>query len=268
MRIGVIGGTGLYALLDQPETVRVETPYGDADVESGLLGTTRVFFLNRHGAGHRVPPHRIDARRTIDALARCKVDAVVAVNNVGGLTPSLAPGHLVVPHDFVDLFPRADFTLFDDDVVHVELSAPYCPHVRTALLDAARSRVDDGDRLHDAGVYVGVRGPRLETPAEVRFFSGLGDVIGMTGCPEAALARERGLCYASLAYVANQSTARGTTADQIRDALADDVALVVSIVQAAARAVPEDRDCGCRGAVDRGRFHDPRTAPKPEPVAP
>lgn len=254
MRIGVIGGTGLYALFDEPpEDILIETPYGDARVQYGRLNDgPELVFLNRHGLDHTVPPHRIDARRTVEALSRAKAEVVIAVNNTGALKSPYGPGEMVIPHDFVDLTGRTDDTFYDDRVVHVDLSMPYCPHVRAALVAAAR----DGrsDPVHDEAVYVGVRGPRLETPAEVRRLATYGDIVGMTGCPEAALARERGLCYASLCFIANPAASPGghIVAESIRRSFLDHAERIRGIILDAARAVPSERTCRCRAAPEDG----------------
>lgn len=261
MRIGVIGGTGLYGLGGDatPEDVRVDTPYGPRTVH--VLqppDADPVFFLNRHGTHHTVPPHRIDHRANIDTLALCRVDAILAIHNVGGLRHELNGGQIVVPHDLVDiggLAGRTDGTFHDDDVVHIDMSEPYCPHVRQAWIDAARAHVHL-DHVHAKGVYVAVRGPRLETPAEVAFLASLGDIVGMTGCPEAALARERGICYASLSFVANAAAGLGgaLSAEGIRAALGSQAELVQRIITDAMGRIPPTRECGCRAAPEAGRL--------------
>lgn len=257
MRLGVIGGTGLYDLVaGVGETVRVETPYGELPVTVTEHQGRTLFFVNRHGRDHRLPPHRIDPRRHLEALARCGVDAVFAANNVGALNDTLGPGDLVVPHDLVDLSGRSE-SFHDDEVVHVDLQEPYCPHLRRSLHEAARRATRPPQNLHDRGVYVGVRGPRFETPAEVRWLATLGDLVGMTGCPEATLARERGLCYAALAFVANATASGPIAAEAVRSALHDERERICQILLDAVRHAPEVRDCGCRAAPAAGRL-DPR----------
>lgn len=254
MRIGVIGGTGLYSLGPGTDEVLVETPHGARSVQVTEADGHTYFFLNRHGAAHVLPAHRVDHRANVLALKACRVDAVLAVYNVGGLTARAPPGSFVVPDDFVDLNPRDDGTLFDDEARHIDLSNPYCPRVRAAFLMSSDSSASPPA---DGGTYVAVRGPRLETPAEVRYLATLGDMVGMTGCPEAALAREAGLCYAGLAFVANAGTTEGAghKAGDIRAALEAQGPRVQALVLGAAAALSDKPACACREAPERARIH-------------
>lgn len=254
-RIGIIGGTGLYALLEDAETVAIETPFGDRDVDLGVLDGTPVAFLPRHGRSHGTPPHRLDHRANLLALRSAGADAVLAVNNCGGLRDAISAGDLVVPDDLIDLSAGAPFTLYDDEAVHVDVFEPYCAPLRSALLDAA---ADWAKTVHAGGTYVQMRGPRYETRAESRWLATLGDVVGMTGALEAVIAREAGLCYAAACFVANSTGVRDgvQTADEVRDAMADRREDLRRLVRDAARRVPADRDCACRDAPAAGRMGD------------
>lgn len=271
MRIGIITGTGLYSLATDndgsaQQSVRVETPYGAQEVALHETPPSTLFHVNRHGDQHRVPPHRLDPRRTIDALARCGVDVVFAVQNSGSLRPTIRPGDLMVPHDLVDLANHPYSTFFDDDVIHIDFSQPFCPHAREALLTADSRQTEEEGSLHPRGVYIATRGPRFETPAEVAYLSQIGDIIGMTGSPEAALARERGLCYAMLAFVANPAAGVAgpqATAREIRQALAQRAESVRAMVHEAASRMPTKRACPCAEAPRLGRL-----APVPAPTSP
>lgn len=207
LRLAVIGGTGVDArrLFGDTKPLSVETPYGsvvlqEAQHESGK----KVFFLARHGAGHSVPPHRINYRANAWALRELGVEAVLATAAVGALRRQIQPGDLVVIDSFIDLTSGRPSTFFDGEdgrVVHTDMTEPYCPILRQAVLAAG------GDlpvRIHSTGCYVCTNGPRYETPAEVAAFAMLGgDVVGMTGVPEVVLIRELGLCYATIALVTN-----------------------------------------------------------------
>lgn len=254
-RVGVIGGTGLYALLDDPETLPVETPFGARDVDLGDLDGAPVAFLARHGRRHAVPPHRLDPRADLLALKHCGVDAVLAVNNAGGLQDPVRAGDLVVPDDLIDLSGGEPFTLFDEEAVHVDLFAPYCGPLRATFLEAAG---DWPTTVHDGGTYLQMRGPRFETRAEARRLATLGHVVGMTGALEAVIAREAGLCYAAACFVANATGARVgvQSADAVRDALAEHRNDLLTLLRAAVPRVPTDRDCPCRDAPAAGRMHD------------
>lgn len=241
MRIGIIGGTGFAELLASAQHVDVDTPWGAVPVSHWREGDIDLFFVQRHGH-QRLPPHRIVHRANVDALARCKVDAVFALNAVGALDPALAVPSLVAPDDLLDL-RRTSETFFDERAVHVDVTEPYCPALRALLAPGADSQV---------GTYVGVEGPRLETRAEVRMMRALGgSVVGMTGCPEATLARERAMCYASLCLVVNATTGLAPLrAEDIRAGAEQLAPRAWAAVLAAARGVRPDRACACRRALD------------------
>lgn len=204
--IAIIGGTGVgdFPFEGAAEEIAVTTPWGTAWPRVGELAGRQVAFLARHGPGHRLPPHRIPHRANIAALALLGVRAVLATAAVGGLRPDLRPGDHVLLDDFID-WTRGDWgrTFFDapGQVVHTDFSAPYSPALREAALAAARDLLVP---LRPRGTYLCADGPRFETPAEVRLFAAWGaDVVGMTGVPEAVLAREAGLHYAGVALVTN-----------------------------------------------------------------
>lgn len=275
MRIAIITGTGLYSLATEngeaaPQSVRVETPYGAQEVAVHGTPQATIFHVNRHGDHHRVPPHRLDPRRTIDALARCGVDTIFAVQNSGSLRPTIRPGDLMVPHDLVDLANHPHSTFFDEDVIHIDFSQPFCPHAREALLTAAGDRAAEDHPLHPRGVYIATRGPRFETPAEVAYLSQIGDIVGMTGSPEAALARERGLCYAMLTFVANPAAGvagQQASAQEIRQALASRASDVRAILHEAASCMPTRRACPCADAPRLGRLVPVSASTSPTPEA-
>ncbi len=214
--IAVIGGTGLSRLRDLEVLDRrvVATPYGEpsAPVLLGQIGLGRALFLPRHGTGHTIPPHAVNYRANIWALKKLGAGRIVAVNAVGGIGPDHGPRTLVVPDQIIDYTWGREHTFYDGasgEVEHVDFSEPYSPGVRRLLLEAGR--VADLE-LVDGGTYGATQGPRLETPAEICRLSNDGcDLVGMTGMPEAALAREAGLEYACLAVVVN--FAAGQSAD-------------------------------------------------------
>jgi 5'-methylthioadenosine phosphorylase len=206
-RLAIIGGTGLgsFDLEGESEEARVATPWGDALARVGRLRGREVVFLARHGAGHRVPPHKINYRANIAALTQLGVRGVVATTAVGGARLDLAPGDLVLLDDFIDFtLTRTGKTFFDGAggvVVHTDFTRPYSDELRAALLAAAERL---GTTLRPTGTYLCGDGPRYESPAEVRLFAQWGaDVLGMTGVPEVTLAREAGLHYAGISLVTN-----------------------------------------------------------------
>lgn len=205
--VAIIGGTGVgqFDLDSPPEQRVVQTPYGDALAQTGMLHGKPVVFLARHGAGHKVPPHQINYRANIAALVTLGVRAVLATTAVGGLRIELKPGEFVLLDDLIDFTrDRTHKTFFDGDgglVVHTDFTNPYSEPLRTVIQEAAQSLQIP---LRGTGTYLCNDGPRYETPAEVGLFARWGaDVVGMTGVPEATLAREAGLHYAGISLVTN-----------------------------------------------------------------
>ncbi|MDP2139248.1 MAG: S-methyl-5'-thioinosine phosphorylase [Gammaproteobacteria bacterium] len=204
--IGIIGGTGLSepSFLNSVQTRQIITPFDEKPVQivTGTLHGTDVSFLPRHGKGHKVPPHRINYRANIWALHSIGVRALIGVNAVGGIHPETGPGRLAVPEQIIDYTWGREHTFFADGldtVTHIDFTHPYDETLRQLLIHSA------GDlRLWPEGVYACTQGPRLETAAEVERLRRDGaDMIGMTGLPEAALAREIGIAYACIALSVN-----------------------------------------------------------------
>lgn len=217
--LGIIAGTGFYDLdaLDGAHERTVGTTFGPARVTEGTWHGLPVVFLTRHGAGHTVPPHLVDYRANVRALADLGVRDVVAVNVVGGIDPDLAPGDLLCLEDFLDLTRQRPLTFHDGSgpggVVHVDVTEPYHPALRRELLDAAAAV---GRPMRDGGVYACFEGPRFETRAEIRLARLAGaDVAGMTGVPEVTLAAEAGLRYAAVALVVNPAAGVGEAGETI-----------------------------------------------------
>lgn len=205
--IAIIGGTGVGAFpFDAtPESIIVSTHYGDAYATLGTLRGKPVAFLARHGAGHKLPPHKINYRANIAALVKLGARAVFATTAVGGMRLDLKPGEFVLLNDFIDFTrDRENKTFFDGEggvVVHTDFTKPYSEELRSVILNAAKTL---GVALRPTGTYLAGDGPRYESPAEVRLFAQWGaDVAGMTGVPETTLAREAGLHYAGLSLVTN-----------------------------------------------------------------
>ena len=197
----MIGGSGLYALLDDATEHRCPRPYGPPSdpITVAEVGGRRVAFLPRHGRDHRYPPHRIPYRANLWALRALGVRQILAPCAVGGLRPELGPGTFVVPDQLIDRTSGRAQTFYDAGAVHVSFADPYCPTGRRAVLDAAAGT---GSAAVDGGTMVVVEGPRFSTRAESRWFTAIGGaVVNMTGHPEAVLARELALCYTAIALV-------------------------------------------------------------------
>lgn len=245
MSLAIIGGTGALDLFDVREEKRVETPYGrpSAALARVRLGEGEGWFLARHGRPHRIPPHRINYRANIDALHRLGVERIVAINAVGSMDSACGPGALVVPDQLIDYSWGRSHSFSDDDISplrHIEFAEPFAGPTRSALLAAAR-RADVA--CADGGCMAVTQGPRLETAAEVRRMSRDGaTLVGMTAMPEAALAREAGMDYASLCVVAN--AAAGLESEPISE---DAIHQVLAGAMKRVRAVLEALEAGDEG---------------------
>ena len=241
--LGVIAGTGFYTFestdgLIDSATSRVSTAYGDAVVSTGVWHGRSAVFMSRHGVDHSVPPHMVNYRANMAALASLGVTEILAVNVVGGI--GHGSGELVVVDDFLDFTKSRALTFFDgstpEGVVHVDASAPYSPRLRAAWIDAATACAVSA---HPSGIYACFEGPRFETRAEIRMAAAAGaTVVGMTGVPEVMLAREMQIDYAALCLVANPAAGLGTseiTMEDINDVVAAGARTVTRILDVAAR---------------------------------
>ncbi len=207
MPSAIIGGTGLYKLpgLDLKEEI-VQTEYGEAKLFVGQGDDSDIVFLTRHGVSHSIPPHRVNYRANIQALHQLGVRRVIGNYAVGGINPQIPPLGIAVLNDFLDFTKGRDSTFFDSEsadakVSHVEMSAPFCQLMGSALVQSFQSQ---NVPVFEKGVYAAAQGPRFETPAEIRMMGMLGgDVVGMTGVPEVVLAREKGMCFAGVALSIN-----------------------------------------------------------------
>jgi 5'-methylthioadenosine phosphorylase len=245
--IGIIGGSGFYRLLDDPEARPVTTPYGDPSEPpaSGSLGGRPVVFLPRHGADHRFAPHLVPYRANIWALRSLGARQVVSLSAVGSLDPALGIGTLCVPDQILDRTSGREHTYFADGhgVGHVGFADPYCPRGRRAALA--------GGEAHDGGTLVVINGPRFSTRAESRqYAAGGAALIGMTAMPEATLARELGLCYTTLAMVtdldAGVQAGDGVTHADVLAQFAANLPRLRDLLVATLDRLPDRQgDCGC-----------------------
>jgi len=218
--LAIIGGTGLTQLANLEITQRqvMRTPYGEPSgaLTFGTIKQHEVLFLARHGYGHTIPPHRVNYRANIWALRDAGVKRVISVSSVGGISEQLLPGVVAVPDQIIDYTHGRDSTYFDQSerpVVHIDFTFPYTPSLRKRILYAASLAEIP---CIDGGVYAATQGPRLETRAEIdRMERDGADMVGMTGMPEAVLARELGLDYVTIAVVANDAAGRRSSSEGI-----------------------------------------------------
>jgi len=254
--LAVIGGSGFTALLDDVSSISVSTPWGDPSgpIQLAEVEGRTVAFLPRHGPGHRFPPHLVPYRANLWALRSLGVTAVLGPCAAGSLHPDLHPGHLVVLDQAVDRTSGRPDTYFDGPTVnHVSLADPYCPSLRTALLTGA---AEGSLTVHDGGTVVVIQGPRFATRAESRLHRHQGaTVINMTQMPEAALARELGLCYASAALVTDYDTGvdddpgvAPVTQAEVFATFEANIPKLRQVLLAALAAIPVTRSCACADA--------------------
>jgi 5'-methylthioadenosine phosphorylase len=239
--LAIIGGSGLTQLsnLDVTHRLAVRTPYGEPSgaLTFGRIAGEEVVFLARHGYGHTIPPHEVNYRANIWALKEQKVEGVISVASVGGIRADMKPGAIAVPHQIIDYTWGRKNTYFEggeQPVTHIDFTEPYSVQLRRRILDAAR---DCGEAVIEDAIYATSQGPRLETAAEIdRLERDGADVVGMTGMPEAALARELELDYATIAVIANSAAGRadslhGIRLEQIEKVLQDSLARVRRIIE-------------------------------------
>ncbi|MES1982016.1 MAG: S-methyl-5'-thioinosine phosphorylase [Pseudomonadota bacterium] len=218
--LAIIGGTGLTQLANLEISHRqvMRTPYGEPSgaITFGQLLEHEVMFIARHGYGHTIPPHEVNYRANLWALQEQGALRIIAVAAVGGIRADLTPGTLVLPDQIIDYTHGREFTYFDGRdraVTHIDFTQPYSQPLRQQILDAAALA---NEPCRDGGVYAATQGPRLETAAEINRLERDGaDMVGMTGMPEAALARELGLQYAAIAVVLNHAAGRGNSHDRV-----------------------------------------------------
>ncbi len=247
-KIAMIGGTGIEI---EGEAVSIDTPYGKVRPRVTKLNGEEVLFVTRHGEGH-LPPHRVNYRALLWAAKKWGAVRVVSTNTVGTMSWH-SVGSFVVPHDFVEFTKSRPQTFFEEEAVHVDLTKPYCPEVRRALIEGAKVA---GAEVNQ-GIYVCTEGPHLESPASIRMLRRFGDVVGMTGYPEVALARELELCYASICIVTNPAAGmrkEAMSATEITGEMAKSMGLLKEIIDAAISIMPEKRRCRCSSALAEAKL--------------
>jgi 5'-methylthioadenosine phosphorylase len=252
--IAVIGGSGLYALLDSATEHPVDTPYGAPSdpITIAEVAGRRVAFLPRHGRDHRYPPHRIPYRANLWALHSLGVGQVLAPCAVGGLQPHLGAGAFVVPDQVIDRTTGRLQTFNDNGAVHVSFADPYCPIGRATVLATAQQR---GLDPVDGGTMVVIEGPRFSTRAESRWYAAAGGaVVNMTGHPEAVLARELALCYTAIALVtdldAGVEGGHSVTQEEVFRVFGENTAKLRELLFDVIARLPLTRDCPCPHALD------------------
>jgi 5'-methylthioadenosine phosphorylase len=268
VQIGVIGGSGLYDVpdLERSEEIRLNTPFGEPS-DAVLIGRWHgvpVAFLPRHGRGHRLMPSHINARANIFALKTLGVEWLISVSAVGSMRDHIAPGHIVIPDQFFDRTTSRPSTFFDQGIVaHISFAHPVCAEL-SALLHEAATRV--GATVHLGGTYLCIEGPQFSTKAESLIYRQWGvDVIGMTNIPEAKLAREAEMSYATIALVTDydcwHETEEAVSVETIVKILHQNVAMAQRIIGATLTHIPVHRSCPQSSALKGAIITDPAAIP-------
>jgi len=254
--IGVIGGSGLYEMegLAEIEEVRVETPFGEPSeaITIGTLEGVRVAFLPRHGKGHRIMPTELPVRANIYALKSLGVERIISVSACGSMKEEIAPLDIVIPDQLFDRTRARPTTFFGGGlVIHISFDEPFCPELSGLLYEAAK---EVRARVHKGGTYICIEGPQFSTKGESRIYRQWGvDVIGMTAIPEAKLAREAEICYATLAMVADydvwHEVEEPVTVEMVVRNMLQNVVMAKRVIRAALPKIPAQRDCLCATAL-------------------
>lgn len=255
-KIGVIGGTGLYDIegITAIEQVDIDTPFGRTSdsIGVGKLGGVGIAFLPRHGKGHRLSPTEVPARANIYALKSLGVEYIISSNSCGSFKEELKPGHLLVPDQIIDRTHHRFHSFFGDGIVaHIQFADPFCPVLSQIVYQCAQ---EAGATVHKGGTFIAMEGPAFSTRAESRLYkSWNADVIGMTVLPEARLAREAEICYASIACITDydswHETNETVTVEAILTIMHNNIDFAKKTVSLAAGSLPPKRECDCASAL-------------------
>ena len=255
-KLAVIGGSGFEQLFSTTNHHPIETPYGlVSNLSAGVIGNREIIFLSRHGTQHTIPPHKINYRANIWALHKLNVERIISVSAVGAINQNFKICDIAVPHDFID-FTKVRFNTFYDEapVTHIDMTVPYCPETRAVLREKLQKT---GLNVWDKAVLLCTEGPRFETPAEIEMFRRLGcDLVGMTGVPEAVLARELEICYASVCYVSNMAAGSQqaiSPLETVENSKHVSKRLGQALIDSIS-ALPMERNCPCSNSLKDARF--------------
>lgn len=259
MRVGIIGGSGLCQLECKSELISIETPFGkpSSNYEIFSLDGQEVYFLKRHGEGHIIPPHRVNYRANVYGFRELGVERIFGVFAVGSLDERISPGTIVIPDQVIDFTQGMRENTFYEGpkVVHVDFTHPFCEELRSHVRDVAQ-RI--GIPIHFNSTYVCVNGPRLETQAEIKFFSNIGaHIIGMTLMPEAVLARELEICYCAITVVVNFAAGISKTpltVEEVKETMKGNLAKVNFLLTETIKSLPYERGCRCKDALKGASF--------------
>lgn len=255
-RVGIIGGSGLYEMegLEETEKLDLNTPFGKPS-DSFVIGHidgVKVVFLPRHGIGHRIQPSSLNFRANIYGMKQLGVEWIIGVSAVGSMKESIHPGDMIIPNQFIDQTKGRPNTFFSEGIVcHISFADPVCPVLSQILFQGG---IEVGATVHKDGIYLCIEGPQFSTRAESRLYRTWGvDVIGMTNLPEAKLAREAEICYATIAFATDYDCwhegAEDVSIGDVLRILAQSTKTAKSVIRYAIKHLPEKRECICANAL-------------------
>ncbi len=268
MKIGIIGGSGLYKIdgLKDIKEVKVDTPFGKPsdDYIVGHLEGPEVVFLPRHGRGHRILPTELNYRANIYGMKKLGVEQIISISAVGSYKEELKPLDIVLPDQFVDRTNQARKTTFFGEgiVAHISFAEPVCPELKKAIYDAGNEL---GVTMHSNGTYLNMEGPAFSTKAESRLFKNLDmDIVGMTNMPEARLAREAEICFATVAFVTDYDCwhEEMVTIDMVIANLTKNVETAKRLIKKVTPKLTKKRNCACKDALKYAIITDKKLIPK------
>ncbi len=256
--IGVIGGSGFYSMLKKPKFTSASNAYGkpSESIALGMVSGKKAAFLSRHSKNHTIPPHKVNYRANIQALADLGTKRIIATSAVGSLKEEYKPGDMLFFDQFVNMTDGRKDTFFDEDlVVHVSAADPYCEQMRRVASAAAKRM---GIRHHDKATVVVVNGPRFSTRAESKYYGNQGfDVINMTQYPESILAREKQLCYLGIGFVTDYDVGlegrpdiKKVSTKEVNENFAKGISTIKELVAEIIKETPEKRTCACGSALE------------------
>lgn len=256
MKIGIIGGSGLYSISGFKfiKDIEVNSVFGKPSSSYKLFkkGAVEFYFLSRHGVNHTLAPHKVNYRANIDGFKQIGVSQILSFNAVGGIASDLRPSDIVIPNNAIDMTSGRNNTFYEEnDVVHIDLTNPFCETIRKRLIDLSK---DFSFNIRDKGVYVCTNGPRLETAAEIKMYKMLGaDIVGMTLFPEVALAREAEICYANVSIVTNFAAGLSKnklTTVEVIETIKQSEEKLKEILHSYSENIPDTKGCKCTKALE------------------
>lgn len=259
-KTGIIAGSGFYDIegATVKEFRKITTPYGEPSDIYRICEYSGIefAFLARHGSPHRIPPHKVNYRANIWGFRELGVERIMSVNAVGGINPQMKPGDIVITDQIIDMTHGRSSTFYEEDeVVHIDFTMPYCYELRDSIVKTGRK---SSIGFKDSGTYVCVNGPRLETKAEIAHLAKIGgDVVGMTGMPEACLARELEICFSGIAVVTNYAagiSAKRLTATEVKETMRVSMDRIRKLLMETLSIIPAERTCECKDALKDARM--------------